>query len=470
MTAKRSFRLESNRNQKEQKSGSWLVGAVLGISLLGTFGNVQTAFRSFGDRYLIPPQSEIFHSSKYQPIQLGSPEKIARQDFTEIDRFAKELNYSGSSIEELANIFSRNAATETDKARIIYAWITQHITYDIAAFKDAVYNDKYPDVNAEKVLRDRTTICSGYSNLYYALAEAMNLESAIVVGYAKGATPSMERFKDVNHSWNAVKIDEAWYLLDATWGAGSIVEEKFTPNYKPYYFATAPDEFINNHFPKDRGWQLLTQTYTRADFDNLPSISDRFYNLGLELVSHSNYQIYTQNRAQIKLKAPENIVAVASLKQGDRELPESAVLTNRRDDHLIINVAPPAAGVYDLSIYAKQKDDLGKYGEVIKYQIEAERPTAKLPKIYGHFDRYQVSLIEPLNADLKPNWSTYFNLVVPQAIDVRVVNTVTEQWTPLNGYGDTFVGHVDVQSGNTIVIAKFPGSNEYWKLIEYEAN
>ena len=30
-----------------------------------------------------------------------------------------------------------------------------------------------PDVDAEKVLRDRTTICSGYSNLYQALAEAM---------------------------------------------------------------------------------------------------------------------------------------------------------------------------------------------------------------------------------------------------------------------------------------------------------
>ncbi len=121
-------------------------------------------------------------------------------------------------------------------------------------------------------------------------------------------------------------------------------------------------------------------------------------------------------------------------------------------------------------IYAKPKDDFGGYGEVIKYQIDAAQSTAKLPKIYGHFDRHQVSLIEPLSADLKPNWSTYFNLVVPQASDVQVVNTTTEEWTPLNGYGETFVGHVDIQSGNTIVIAKFPGNNEYWKLIEYQAN
>ena len=110
--------------------------------------------------------------------------------------------------------------TEADKARIIYAWITQHISYDFAAFQDALQNDNYPDVNPLKVLRDRTTICSGYSNLYQALAEAMNLESAIVIGYAKGATPPDDaRFEDVNHAWNSVRIDDAWYLLDATiWG------------------------------------------------------------------------------------------------------------------------------------------------------------------------------------------------------------------------------------------------------------
>ena len=469
MTAKRSFKLELHRNRKHNL-GSLIVGAILGISVLATFDNIKAAFKSLDSQQLIPLQSEIFHSSKYQPIILGSTEEIAREDFTHLDRIAKELNYSGDSIEQLANLLVQNANTEAEKARIIYAWVTQHITYDLAAFNDAVYNDKYPDVDAQKVLRDRTTICSGYSNLYYALAEAMGLESAIVIGYAKGATPSLERFRDVNHSWNAVNIDNAWYLLDPTWGAGSVINNQFNPDYKPYYFATAPTEFINHHFPKDVGWQLLTQTYSRAEFDNLPSVSHRFYDLGIELVSHKNYQVTAQNRVQIKLKAPQNIVAVASLKQGDRELAESTVLVNRHHDNLIVNVAPPAAGIYDLGIYAKHRNDSELYGEIIKYKIQAETSTTGLPKIYGHFHQNQVSLIEPLSGNLKPNWSTYFNLVVPGASDVRVVNTSTDKWIPLNGYGDTFVGNVDVQSGNTIVIAKFPDNNEYWKLIEYQSN
>ena len=468
MTAKRSLRLQHGKKPKT-KSGTLLASAVLGISLLFTVGNIKTAFKSFNEQQLIAISSDTFDSSKYLPIQLGSTEKIAQQDFDEIDRLAKKLNYSGESVTELASILTQNAATEVEKARIIYAWVTQHITYDVPAFLDAVNNDNYPDVNPQKVLRDRTTICSGYSNLYYALAEAMNLKSVIVVGYGKGATLEEEKFQDVNHAWNAVKINDSWYLLDATWGSGSVREEKFVPEYKPYYFATAPDEFINNHFPKDRGWQLLEQTYTRVKFNNLPKISSRFYDLGLELISHNNYQISAPNRVDLKLQIPQDVIALANLEQNNRELSSNAVLVNRRDNNLIISVAPPDAGTYDLTIYAKKQDDPGKYGEVISYQIEADRPIVKLPQVYDHFNRYQVSLIEPLTADLKSNWSTYFNLVVPQAEDVQVLNTATQQWTPLNGYGSYFAGHVDIQPGNTVVVAKFPGDEQYWHLVEYQA-
>ena len=451
----------------KKKKSSWLVGLVLGASLILTFDNIQTAFESYSDRQLIS-SSENFASSKYQPI-LGSPEKIARQDFSQIDRLAKQLNYSGTSVTELANLLAQNAQTESEKARIIYAWITQHITYDVAAFLDAVNNDNYPDVTVETVLRDRTTICSGYSNLYYALAEAMNLESAIVIGYAKGATPASEKFQDINHAWNSVRIDGAWYLLDAAWGAGSVRDNEFVPDYKPYYFATAPEEFINNHYPQDKGWQLLNNTYTRAEFDGLPSISSRFYNLGLKLVSHKNYQISTSNRLDIELKIPRNVVAIAELKQDGQSLLNNSILSNRNGDRLIVSVAPPEAGTYELTIYAKKKEDLGDYGEVINYQIDASNSIAQLPKTFGHFHDSQAGLIEPLNADLKSDWSTYFNLIVPEAEDVQIINTTTRQWTPLTGYGSYFSGHVELQSGTIAVVAKFPGSDRYWQLVEYQA-
>ena len=455
-------------SNKNKKIGGWFVGLVLGASLLLTFNNIQTAFKSYSDRQLISP-SENFASSKYQPILFGDRQKISQYDFSKVDRLAKQLNYSGTSVIELANLLGQNAQTESEKARIIYAWITQQITYDVAAFLDAINNDNYPDVTIETVLRDRTTICSGYSNLYHALAEAMNLESAIVIGYAKSATPAAEKFQDVNHAWNSVRIDGAWYLLDATWGAGSVRDNKFVPDYKPYYFATAPEEFINNHYPQDKGWQLLNKTYARAEFDSLPSISSRFYNLGLKLVSHKNDRVSTSNQLNIELKIPQNVVATAELKQNGQTLLNNSILTNRNGDRLIVSVAPPEAGTYELTIYAKKKEALKEYGEIINYQIDASNSTAQLAKTSGHFHQHQASLIEPLGADLKSDWSTYFNLVVPEAEDVQIINTTTQQWTPLTGYGSYFAGHVELQPGTIAVVAKFAEGDRYWQLVEYQA-
>ena len=471
MTTKGSFKLQpSDRNQNNYLSRG-IVSTVVGLTLLLTAADVYRTGSSLEQQQLIPTASEIFASQKYLPIQPGDSVKLAEQDFSQIDLLAQQLNYSGSSVTELAHLLTQNAATESDKARIIYAWITQHVTYDVAAFNEAIANDKYPDVSPSKVLRDRTTICSGYSNLYQALAEAMGLDAAIVIGYAKGATlPNDPRFKNVNHAWNSVKIDGSWYLLDATFGAGSIEDGKFAFNYNPYYFATPPQQFFNLHYPKDSGWQLLSATQTRTEFDNLPKTTSKFYNLGLNTVNHNNSLITTAERLNIKLEVPEDVIAIAELKQNEREIAGNRVLINRQGQNMVINVAPPAAGTYDLTIYAKERDNLDtQYDEVIKYQIAATNATTELPKIYAHFYQHQVSLLEPLTVNLTPNWSTYFNLVVPGAVDVQVINTETQQWTALNSYGSYFAGNVDIQAGKTAVAAKFPGDEQYWQLVEYQA-
>jgi transglutaminase/protease-like cytokinesis protein 3 len=469
MTTKGSFRQKSSHKPKPNPSRG-LIGVVLGVGLILTVGNVYRVVSSFEQQQLISLPSELFASQKYQPIQFGDAKKLAQRDFSEIDRQAKQLSYSGSSIPELADLLAKNAPSEADKARIIYAWITQHISYDVAAFHNAIENNNYPKVDAEQVLRDRTTICSGYSNLYQALAEAMNLESVIVAGYAKGATPANDvRFEKVNHAWNSVRIDGAWYLLDATFGAGSVQNDQFAFEYNPSYFATAPQQFLNNHFPEDQGWQLLAQTATRLEFDNLPNISSRFYNLGLATVSHPNYQITAANRLDIQLQAPQDIVAIAELKQNNIISADNTVLVNRHGENIIVSVAPPNIGTYDLTIFAKQKDDPEQYGEVIKYQIQANNAVAQLPKIYGHFYQHQASLIEPLSANLPANWSTYFNLTVPEAIDVQVVDLETKQWTALSSYGSNFTGNVAIKSGKTAVIAQFPGDEQYWQLVEYQS-
>lgn len=74
-------------------------------------------------------------------------------------------------MEELSQILSKYAKTEADKARIIYTWITYNISYDVGALNDLFNNNIYPDVRTEIVLNTRSTICSGYANLYQQLAK-----------------------------------------------------------------------------------------------------------------------------------------------------------------------------------------------------------------------------------------------------------------------------------------------------------
>ena len=66
-----------------------------------------------------------------------------------------------------------------------------------------------------------------------------------------------------------------------------------------------------------QGGKLLTNTYSRTDFNNLPAISSRFYDLGFKMVNHDRAQISVSGRLDLELSAPNNVVAIAELKQGD---------------------------------------------------------------------------------------------------------------------------------------------------------
>ena len=202
-------------------------------------------------------------------------------------------------------------------------------------------------------------------------------------------------------------------------------------------------------------------------FNNFADISSHFYNLGLQTVSHHNYQITADNRIKLKFKAPEDIMAVATLTQEGEEIPATATLINRQYDNLIVSVAPPQPGIYQLSIYAKERHDSGKYPEVIKYEIEATSSTASFPKTYGNFSKNQVNLIEPQGNALPPDSSVYFDLHVPNALEVKVVEPKLNKWTALDSYGSYFKGYVSINSGNTVIVARFPEDDRYWQLVEY---
>ena len=204
--------------------------------------------------------------------------------FAAIDAFAR--NITASTPDSLALKLTAPFSNELHKARAIYSWITQHISYNtgiFASFKKQ-YTSKYgsdpldtmavwksgEEMMAIRVMHRRVTVCEGYSKLFKVLCDHAGLESRIIVGYAKGNPSRPGKFR-TNHAWNAVRIDSSWYLADPTWGSGYIDHrQEFVQHLNDEYFMADPERFVLDHYPEDIRWTLLQDPPTIREFYQQP--------------------------------------------------------------------------------------------------------------------------------------------------------------------------------------------------------
>ncbi len=171
--------------------------------------------------------------------------------------------------------------TELIKTIAIYEWITHNISYDTKAF---VKND-IKQQSADEVIKSQTAVCSGYATVFKELATGLGLECEIIEGYAKGyGFETGTIIEEPNHVWNKVKIDGMWYLIDATWGAGSVSEASgklifiSAPNLD--WFILDPLVSIYSHFPVESKNQLIETPLTKVLFDKLPNLDPIYFSSG----------------------------------------------------------------------------------------------------------------------------------------------------------------------------------------------
>lgn len=181
------------------------------------------------------------------------------------------------SVESLAAYLVKPAKNDRDKARLIYRWITDRIAYDT----EAVFSGKRADKRPQAVLQNRKAVCEGYAGLFYWLCREAGLDVATVIGHTKETVrPPGQEFPPPDHSWNAVKLDDCWHLVEPTWGAGALQGNKFKKGYREYFFLTPPEEFIFTHFPVESRWQLLPTPVSQEEFKRWPRVPVRFFDLG----------------------------------------------------------------------------------------------------------------------------------------------------------------------------------------------
>ncbi len=208
-----------------------------------------------------------------------------RVNFAEADRHAQSVPFA--TPDTLAQQLTAPFTSDLHKVRAIFRWITHNIAYNVAVYPsvqrsrgfkntyiqvyDSVVESKGLDERvAYSVLQNKVALCNGYARLFKTLCDYAGIPSEIVTGYARSNIGS-RKFKS-NHTWNAVYIDSAWHLLDATWASGFIAygHDEFIRQFNEEYFLAPPGQMIRSHYPEDPRWTLLADPPTLAEYRLAP--------------------------------------------------------------------------------------------------------------------------------------------------------------------------------------------------------
>lgn len=163
--------------------------------------------------------------------------------------------------------------SDVERFRAIYLWICTNIKNDYSLYlknerrrkrfkndphKLNEWNNQLKKDVYKKLLKSNKTICTGYAFLLKKLSELANLDCEIVNGYGRTSSTEIDKLISPNHSWNAIKLNNKWYLCDPTWASGSQNAEtlEFVFQYNDGFFLAEPELFSINHFPIESNWVL----------------------------------------------------------------------------------------------------------------------------------------------------------------------------------------------------------------------
>jgi hypothetical protein len=124
-----------------------------------------------------------------------------------------------SSIEELTYTVIAPAHNDYEKVWAIFRWLNLYVKYDEGVYDNCDYS---AEVEPDKILKKRSTICVGYARMFDQMCFYAGIPSRII----KGTTSTPKEYKPLSvgalerygHVWNHVIIEGRRYFCDPTWG------------------------------------------------------------------------------------------------------------------------------------------------------------------------------------------------------------------------------------------------------------
>ncbi len=181
------------------------------------------------------------------------------------NEYLSKRNKAPFSTAKLAFAITKNATTDTEKVSAIYKWIASNISYDNELRLNSELQKEFytSEENVmKKVLDRKMALCGGYAFLFKSLCADVRVSAEVIHGFTKDYSGKVQKNKKPNHTWNAVKLNGQWQLLDITWAIGYGNNNKTDD----FWFLIKPTDFILSHFPQERKWTLLNNPISFSDF------------------------------------------------------------------------------------------------------------------------------------------------------------------------------------------------------------
>lgn len=264
------------------------------------------------------------------------------------------------SIETVARTIAARVTDPFERVKALHDWVVTRLTYDEATANAVLKGSRQPQ-DAQSVFTARTGVCEGYARLLVELGRVTGDRIVYVTGEVREQNGQLA---PVGHAWNAVEINGAWYLLDATWD-DPIVNGK-SDTYRTDYLFIPPSVATLDHLPDDPKLQLLEKPISRGDFVRQPLARPGLAREGLALIAPEHPTVDVTNRLDVVLDNPRGVHVMLQL-EGAGKRAECGVSNARRVE---FHCDVPAAGRYEAMLFTN-RERWGNYASVASLQVNA---------------------------------------------------------------------------------------------------
>ena len=240
------------------------------------------------------------------------------QNFKNVDNMV--LTYPKfSKVEDLTSRIKKDFTNDEEKVRAAFFWLAKNIRYDLKEFYNpTVRNYSFSYISeAEKLekmqaLKDQIInvafktkkgVCEEYAQSFKKICDLLDIKAAVIKGYVRSNSNEIGKpERNSNHAWNAVKLNNKWLILDATWAAGYEFNGKWVKKFNNYFYNIPKEKIFKTHFPEESIWVLRFGRITLEDFYKQPIYGEQLLASKAELISPKNGIITIEKGKNIELK------------------------------------------------------------------------------------------------------------------------------------------------------------------------